>query len=303
MLYEVILVDGNSTDGTVEVARRLRPDIKHRPPGRPRQGRRAAQPASKAATRRHRRPHGRRRLDRSGRDPRFVDTLLDGADYAKGSRFMQRRPNGRHHATAPGRQLELRRPGQRALRQPKFTDITYGYNAMWRRAPRAAGARDRRLGERDRGNIRAHRRGLRIVEVPSVEAPRVAGEAKLRTFSAGWTILKAIIGERFKALPQVGSIAARGYGAVDQHGAGALVPVFVERRRVAVPVAFDRWQAVPAFVERRRVAVPVAFDRRQAVPGIRLQRVRPGRRGGRLGRLRELIARGRSAAKRSFRPD
>ena len=45
------------------------------------------------------------------------------------------------------------------------------------------------------GNIRAAKNGLRIVEVPSYERNRIAGEAKLGTFSAGWAILIAILRE------------------------------------------------------------------------------------------------------------
>jgi hypothetical protein len=48
-------------------------------------------------------------------------------------------------------------------------------------------------------NIRVARSGLRVVEVGSFERERVAGEAKLQTMSAGWIILKAIIGERFSS--------------------------------------------------------------------------------------------------------
>jgi hypothetical protein len=40
------------------------------------------------------------------------------------------------------------------------------------------------------------------VEVPSFELPRIVGEAKLGTWSAGWAILKAMIGERFRPLPR-----------------------------------------------------------------------------------------------------
>jgi len=83
----------------------------------------------------------------------------------------------------------------------RFSDITYGYNAVWRGhhillAPEIDGWAHEIIA-----NIRAYRRGLRVVEVPSFESSRVAREAKLRTFSAGWTILLAIVGEWFRPLP------------------------------------------------------------------------------------------------------
>ena len=134
--------------------------------------------------------------------PAFVDTLLDGADYAKGSRFTA---GGRSDDITP-----LRRLGNwgfvvvaNVLFGSRFTDITYGYNAMWRDHHELLAPEIDGWAHEIVGNIRAHRRGLRVVEVPSLEAPRVAGEAKLRTFSAGWTILKAIVGERFHRLPRL----------------------------------------------------------------------------------------------------
>ena len=68
-LHEVILVDGNSKDDTVEAARRAYPEHPRHHPERPRQGRRLPH----RLRRRHRQPgrHARRRrLRRPGRDPR-----------------------------------------------------------------------------------------------------------------------------------------------------------------------------------------------------------------------------------------
>jgi hypothetical protein len=42
-------------------------------------------------------------------------------------------------------------------------------------------------------NIKAVKAGLRIIEVPSTEKKRVAGEAKLRTFRDGYVILRTIL--------------------------------------------------------------------------------------------------------------
>ena len=44
----------------------------------------------------------------------------------------------------------------------------------------------------------AIRNGLRVVEVASIEQERIHGEGKLMAFSAGWTILKAMIHERLR---------------------------------------------------------------------------------------------------------
>ncbi len=193
---EVLLVDGASTDGTVDVARRLRPDVRIvRQEGR---GKGAALRAGfQAAT-----GDIIVALDADGSTdpaeiPAFVGTLLAGADYAKGSRFIQ--------GAGTTDMTFLRRMGNwgfvtiaNLLFRTRFSDITYGYNAVWRHHKDALAPEIDGWAHEIIGNIRATRNGLRVVEVASFEVPRVAGDAKLQTFSAGWVILKAMVAERFR---------------------------------------------------------------------------------------------------------
>lgn len=196
---EVILVDGASTDGTADVARRLMPEV--RIVAQQGKGKGAALRAGFAAATGDIVVH----LDADGSTdpaeiPAFVGALLGGADYAKGTRFIQ--------GAGSTDMTRLRSFGNRAfvvltnvLFGTRFSDITYGYNAIWRHhsdklAPEIDGWAHEIVG-----NIRAHRNGLRVVEVASMEVERVGGVPKLRTFSAGWTILKAIVAERFRAGP------------------------------------------------------------------------------------------------------
>jgi glycosyltransferase involved in cell wall biosynthesis len=237
-VHEVILVDGASTDGTMDVARALMPHIRLVRQDRPGKG--AALRAGFEAATGDIVVH----LDADGSTdpaeiPTFVETLINGADYAKGSRFA--------HGGSSDDITPLRRLGNwsfvalaNGLFGSRFSDITYGYNAVWRRhhvllAPEIDGWAHEIIA-----NIRAFRRGLRVVEVPSLESPRIAGEAKLRTFSAGWTILRAIVGEWFRGLPDP-----------------------MPTRRAVEPVASDRRLAeLPATM----IAVPVTPDPPRGIP-------------------------------------
>jgi glycosyltransferase involved in cell wall biosynthesis len=198
---EVIIVDGDSTDDTVDVARRLRPDVRIvRQVGRGkgtalRQGFASATGQIIVS------------IDADGSTKpeeiaSFVDALLDGAEYVKGSRFL--RGGGSTDLTM------LRRAGNlgltvlvRVLHGPHFTDLCYGYNAFWAHVLPSLHLRSTGFEIETEMNLRAHHAGLRIVEVPSQELDRIHGESHLRTFPDGWRVLKTIIRERMRRTPAV----------------------------------------------------------------------------------------------------
>ncbi len=191
---EVILVDGASTDETVAVARSLWPGI--RVVEQPRPGKGAALRAGfRAAT-------GEIivTLDADGSAdpaeiPLFVSCLVGGADFVKGSRFLQ---GGGTDDMGP-----LRRFGNSALRASvriafggRFSDLCYGYNAFWRRLlPALEGDADGFEIE-TLLNVRALAAGLRVAEIPSHEAARIHGVTHLRTFRDGARVLRVILRER-----------------------------------------------------------------------------------------------------------
>ena len=205
---EVILVDGHSTDGTVDVARGLRPDVKVVMQTRRGKGN-ALACGFAAAT-------GEIivMIDADGSTdpaeiPRFVQALLDGADYAKGSRFTD---GGGSDDITP-----IRRTGNKALNGlvnmlygTEYSDLCYGYNAFWRYVLPVLG-----LSPGDKGdqmlwgdgfeietiiNTRVARAGLRIAEVPSHEANRLYGDSNLHAVRDGFRVLKAIRKERSHAV-------------------------------------------------------------------------------------------------------
>ena len=208
--YELILVDGKSVDETVDVAQRLRPDIKIVRQTRKGKGN-ALACGFLAAT-----GDIVVMFDADGSaDPReiqrFVQALVDGADFAKGSRF------------APGGGSEditwLRSTGNDALNLvaniafgTRFTDLCYGYNAFWRDLVPVLALPDiHDVAAPDTMlwgdgfeietviNCRFAASGVRIVEVPSVEKARIFGQSNLRTFADGARVLRTIIAERRRA--------------------------------------------------------------------------------------------------------
>jgi glycosyltransferase involved in cell wall biosynthesis len=188
---EVILVDGNSADGTIAVARSIMPGIVIIE--QPRLGKGAALAAGFEAAR----GDILITLDADGSaDPAemagFVGALLAGADFVKGSRFLQ---------GGDTRDMEwYRRLGNWGLLQlvrlrfgGRFSDLCYGYNAFWRDALphlRIEGATGFEI--ETHMNIRALQAGLAVAELPSREYARVHGVSNLRTIPDGWRVLKTI---------------------------------------------------------------------------------------------------------------
>jgi glycosyltransferase involved in cell wall biosynthesis len=200
---EVVVVDGRSTDGTVDVALSLRPDavIVHQT----RRGKGNALACGFAAAR----GDIIVMLDADGSaDPgeidAFVSALRLGADFAKGSRFCA--GGGSSDIT------QLRRLGNRFLNGlvniligSRFTDLCYGYNAFWRHClPVLELSPGERNFERCWGdgfevetliNMRVALAGLRMVEVASYEHHRIHGISNLNAVSDGLRVLRTIMGE------------------------------------------------------------------------------------------------------------
>lgn len=198
-LHEIIVVDGHSTDDTVAVARMLRPDVRVLRQGG--HGKGDALACGFAAAR------GEIivMIDADGSTdpaeiPRFVDTLLDGADFAKGSRFI----DGAGSADI----TRLRRGGNTVLSAivnglfgTRYTDLCYGYNAFWRHCLPYMTVDCSGFEVETLINVRIARAGLTVTEVASFESERMHGESKLRAFRDGWRVLRTIIRERMRRLP------------------------------------------------------------------------------------------------------
>jgi glycosyltransferase involved in cell wall biosynthesis len=206
-VHQVVLVDGGSLDDTIEVATRLMPDIEvvHQT----RRGKGNALVCGFAAA------TGDIivMFDADGSAdpaeiPAFVDALVNGADFAKGSRF---RPGGGSHDIT-----RYRAAGNRGLNLltnlllgTRYTDLCYGYNAFWRTQLDTLDLPDHTTPA-DTGtmvwgdgfeietvlNCRVVAARLTVTEVASIERTRFYGNSNLNAIRDGIRVLRTILAER-----------------------------------------------------------------------------------------------------------
>jgi glycosyltransferase involved in cell wall biosynthesis len=210
-VYEVVLVDGFSVDDTIAIARQVRPDV--RIVSQTRQGKGNALACGFAAATGD-------IIDMVDADgsadpaeiPRFVAMLLDGADFAKGTRFAD--GGGSSDIT------RLRSLGNYALTAffnacygCNYSDLCYGFNVFWRRhlpvlgldamSPLCPTGGGQLWGDgfevETLIHVRVAKAGLVVAEVPSYEHPRLHGVSNLNAFRDGRRVLRTILTERRQA--------------------------------------------------------------------------------------------------------
>jgi glycosyltransferase involved in cell wall biosynthesis len=205
-IHELILVDGHSVDDTVRVARALRPDVRVVMQTRTGKGNALACGFAVATG------DVIAMVDADGSAdpreiPRFVQALVAGADFAKGTRFA---PGGGSHDLT-----RLRSAGNWALCTlvnvcygTHYTDLCYGFNVFWAHIIPTLGL-DATTAPATGGplwgdgfevetliNVRVAAAGLTVTEVPSFEHPRIHGVSNLNAFRDGLRVLRTIIYER-----------------------------------------------------------------------------------------------------------
>lgn len=193
-IHEVVLVDGDSTDDTVAVARRLRPDVKVvRQRGK---GKGNALITGFAAC------TGEIvvMVDADGSADgteivAYVSALVGGADFAKGSRFAE---GGGTDDMTPIRKLGNRLLTTVVNRKfgARYTDLCYGYNAFWRHALDRITLDCAGFEVETLMNIRIVKAGLRVQEIPSHEYERIHGTSNLHAVRDGLRVLRVILTER-----------------------------------------------------------------------------------------------------------
>ena len=188
---EVLVVDGGSTDRTVEIARQLRPDIRilH-------QSGKGKGDAIK---------YGVREsggdiivtLDADGAtDPddiwRFIEPLLGGFDLVKGSRLMRGRPsNMLFHRWVGNKVLAWT---FNALHRTRYTDVCSGYSAFWKKAFLSLDLTLDSFEMEQEALVKAARAGFKVAEVFHNDNGRIGGVSKISDVKQGlidwWIIIR-----------------------------------------------------------------------------------------------------------------
>jgi hypothetical protein len=210
-IHEVIVVDGHSVDDTLAVARRLRPGVQIVLQTRKGKGNALACGFASASG------DVIAMIDADGSAdpaeiPKFVKALLDGADFAKGTRFAD--GGGSNDIT------RLRGLGNRILSslfnlcyRTRYSDLCYGFNMFWRHhtdllgldatSPPPDGCDGRLWGDgfeiETLIHIRIAKTGLIVAEVPSFEHSRIHGVSNLSAISDGIRVLRTILRERHRS--------------------------------------------------------------------------------------------------------
>ncbi|CDQ44114.1 glycosyl transferase family protein [Mycolicibacterium neoaurum] len=196
---QIVVVDGNSMDNTVEVARQLWPEALIVNQTRGGKGN-ALACGFEVST-----GDIVVMIDADGSTdpaeiPDFVGALIAGADFAKGSRFTA--SGGSDDIT------KLRRLGNKGLNWlvnrlfgTSFTDLCYGYNAFWRTHLEVLDLPRTDVSEAQWGdgfeietviNVRVALNGLAIEEVSSFEGKRIYGRSNLNAATDGLRVLRTI---------------------------------------------------------------------------------------------------------------
>jgi glycosyltransferase involved in cell wall biosynthesis len=200
---EIMLVDGHSTDNTVSVAKQIRPEVKVlSQPGRGKAdalqfGIRQASSDIIVC------------LDADGDTPpedleRFVKPLLDGYDFAKGSRLAEGRPRTMSRYNWLGNKLLALACNM--LFGTRFTDICAGYYSLKKeqflQLSLTYSWNEDGCSMEQQMVVRAKKAGMRIKEVPYSSRGRIAGKSVIsglmRTTKQGFVDLFVILKERFR---------------------------------------------------------------------------------------------------------
>ncbi len=189
---EILLVDGHSTDNTIEVAKKTCPEIKVLyQPGK-----------GKGDALKYGIEHASGdiivTLDADGQtDPedirRFIEPLLNGYDFAKGARLAHGRPPDMPWHRWFGNKVLATTCN--ILHGTRYTDVCSGYNAFWKKAINKINLSSNGFEMEQEMNVKVKKAGLKVIEVPCQDKGRVGGDSKVSDLKQGLVDWMVIIKE------------------------------------------------------------------------------------------------------------
>ena len=189
------MVDGHSTDSTIEIAKQLYPGIRVLvQPGKGK-GDAIKFGVSQAigdiiVT-----------LDADGQTnpediQKFVIPLLNGYDLAKGTRLAHGRPPKMPKYRWLGNNMLT--IASNTLYGTKYTDLCSGYNAFWKRAFQKLKLANAGFEMEQEMMVEAKKAGLKVIEVEHLDAGRLGDSSKVSGIKQGFIDLWVIIKARFR---------------------------------------------------------------------------------------------------------
>lgn len=186
---EIIVVDGGSTDGTLEYVRSCGLTVhsqSHRGYGR---GMLQGLQMAKGDIIVEFTPDG----NSLPQDiPRIIEKVREGYDLVIGSRYLgNAKSDDDDWLTAKGNWLFTTIVN--LFFGARYTDVLVGFRAFRRNEALKLGFDTPGLSWPCQSSIRFARAGLRVTEIPACEPARIGGTRKMKPFKTGWEITKLIL--------------------------------------------------------------------------------------------------------------
>jgi glycosyltransferase involved in cell wall biosynthesis len=189
-IYEVIIVDGHSKDKTVEIAKKFGAKVVFDDKGKGS----ALRKGMKAAVGDIVIMMDADCSHKSSEIGLLTEGIKAGFDVCMGSRFIQ---GGGTEDMSWYREI-----GNKffvflvnLIWRMNYSDLCYGYRSFRKNCINKLDLKEDGFGIETEISIKAAKKKLRILEVPSYEKARDSGEGRLRTFNDGWQIFKTILRE------------------------------------------------------------------------------------------------------------